>query len=89
MGSFVEVCRRGGLKVKSGKSKEMVLGGEEGLECKVCINSIRLKHISEFKYLEYVLDLSGTDDAECCRKVESGRKVAGGTKRFLVNVRSL
>ena len=31
MGCFVEVCRRRGLKVKGGKSKVMVLGGEEGL----------------------------------------------------------
>ena len=29
------------------------------------------------KYLGCVLDESGTDDAECCRKVASERKVAG------------
>ena len=38
---------------------------------------IRLDHISEFKYLGCVLDESGTDDAECSRKVASGRRVAG------------
>ena len=27
---FAEVCRRRGLKVNTGKSKVMVLGGEEG-----------------------------------------------------------
>ena len=33
MGRLVEVCRRRGLKVNAGKSKVMVLGGEEGLGC--------------------------------------------------------
>ena len=33
------------------KNKVMVLGGEEGLECEVCMDGIRLEHISEFKYL--------------------------------------
>ena len=32
VGRFIEVCRRG-LKVNKGKSKVMMLGGEEGLEC--------------------------------------------------------
>ena len=32
VGRFVEVCSRKGLKVNGGKSKVMVLGGEEGLE---------------------------------------------------------
>ena len=45
---FVEVCRRRGLKVNAGKSKVIVLIGEEGLEC--------LEHVSEFKYLGCVLD---------------------------------
>ena len=31
MGRFAEVCRRKGLKVSAGKSKVMVLNGEEGL----------------------------------------------------------
>ena len=35
VGWFVEACRRGGLKVNAGKSKVMVLNGEEGLECEV------------------------------------------------------
>ena len=35
LGCFVEVCRRRGLKVNAGKSKLMVLDGEEGLECEV------------------------------------------------------
>ena len=37
VGRFVEVCRRRGLKVNAGKSKMMVLGGEEGLECDNCV----------------------------------------------------
>ena len=46
-----EVCMRRGLKVNAGKSKVMVLNGEEGLECEVHIDGIRLEHVSEFKYL--------------------------------------
>ena len=30
-GRFIEVCRRRALKVNAGKSRLMVLGGEEGL----------------------------------------------------------
>ena len=66
----------------------MVLGGEKGLECEVCIDGICLEHVSEFKYLGCVLDESGTDEAECSRKVASGRRVAGAI-RSLVNARSL
>ena len=36
----------------------------------------------------YVLDESGTDEAECSRKVASGRRVSGAV-RSLVNARSL
>ena len=38
----------------------------------------------EFKYLECVLDESGTDEAEYSRKVASWRRVAGSI-RSLVN----
>ena len=48
---FVEVYRKRGLKVNAGKSKVMVFGGEEGLECGVCIDGIHLEHVSNFKYL--------------------------------------
>ena len=41
MGRFVHVCRRG-LKINAGKSKVMVLGGEEMLECEVCVDGISL-----------------------------------------------
>ena len=43
----------------------MVLDGEEGLECEVSVDGVRLEHVSEFKYLVYVLDESGTNEAEC------------------------
>ena len=62
----------------------MLLGGEEGLECEVHVDGIHLEDVSEFKYLGCVLDDSGTDEAECSRKVASGRRVAGGI-RSLIN----
>ena len=63
LGWFVEVCRRRELKVNAGKSKVMVLNGEEGLECEVHVDGIHLEHVSELKYLGCVLDESGTDGA--------------------------
>ena len=54
----------------------MLLGGKM-LEYEVCVDQICLKHVSEFKYLGFVLDESGTDEAECSRKVVSGKRVAG------------
>ena len=42
MGRFAEVCRRRGLKINAGKSKVMVLNEEEGLECEVHVDGIRL-----------------------------------------------
>ena len=42
MGRFFEACRRRGLKVNASMSKVMVLGGEEGLECEVCVDGKRL-----------------------------------------------
>ena len=75
VGLFVEVCRRRGVKVNAGKSKVIVLNGEESLECEVYIDGIRLQHVSEFKYLGCVLDESGTDGLECSRKIASGRGV--------------
>ena len=50
VGQFAEMCRRG-LKVKVGKSKVVVLNGEEGLECEVHVDGIHLEHVSEFEYL--------------------------------------
>ena len=55
MGHFVEMCRRRGQKLNAGKSKMMVLKEEEGLECEICVDGIRLECASEFKYLGCVL----------------------------------
>ena len=60
---FAEVCRRRGLKFNAGKGKVLVLNGEEGLECEVHVDVIRLEHILKFKYLGCVLDELGTDGA--------------------------
>ena len=82
VGRFAEVCRRRGLKVNAGRSKVMVLNGEEGLECAVHVGGIHLEHVSEFNYLGFVLDGSGTDRAEYSRSVS-------GAIRSLVNDRNL
>ena len=87
MGRFVEVFRRRGLKINAGKSKVMVLGREEGLECEVYVDGTCLEHVSEFKYLGCVLEESGTDEGECSRKVASER--IAGAIRSLVNAMSL
>ena len=42
--------------------------------------------MSELKYLRYVLDESGADDAEFCKKVPSGAKVTCAI-RCMVNAR--
>ena len=66
----------------------MVLNGEESLEYEVHVDGICLEHVSEFKYLDCILNESGTDGAECSKKVANGRRVAGAVKS-LVNVRDL
>ena len=45
VGRFAEVYRRRGLKVNGGKSKVMVLNGDEGLVCEVHVDGIRLEHV--------------------------------------------
>ena len=55
----------------------MVPNGEEEMECEVYVDGTPLEDVSEFKYFGCVMDKSGTDGAECSRKVGSGRKVAG------------
>ena len=62
MGGFVEVCRKRDLKVNAGKSKVMMLKGEEGLECEICGDGMLLEHVSEFKYLVCVLNESDADE---------------------------
>ena len=45
VGCFLELCRRGSLKVNEGDSAEL----KEGLECDVCVDGICLEHVSKFK----------------------------------------
>ena len=45
VGRFGEVYRRRGLKVNVGMSKVMVMNEEEGLECEVHVDGIRLEHV--------------------------------------------
>ena len=65
-----------------------MLSMEDRLECEIRVDRERLEEVSEFKYLGFVLNQSGSDDVECRRKIVSGRKVEG-TIRFLVNDRGL
>ena len=65
------MCRRRRLKVNPGENKLIVLNGEEGLECELYVDRIRLEHESEFKYFGCVLD----DGAEFSRKMAG---VGGG-----------
>ena len=71
MASFVDVCRRRGLKVNADKRKVMLLNGEDRLECEFRVDGVRLEHVSKLKYLGCVLDESDTDEAECRSKVAS------------------
>ena len=49
VGSFVEVCWRRYLIISAGKSKVMVVTGEEGWEYEFRVDGMRLEHVSEFK----------------------------------------
>ena len=60
--------RRRVLKFIVSKNKVIILGGEDELECVVCMDGVRLEHVSEFKYLGCVLDELGTDEAKYSRK---------------------
>ena len=77
-----------GLKVNAGKSNVMVLGGEKELVCEVFVDGMQFEHGTEFKYLECVLDESGTDVAKCRNNMTNGMKVVGAI-RSLVNIRDL
>ena len=74
--------------MNAGKSKVLVMNGEEGLECESHVDGIRLEHVLEFKYLGFILDESGIDEPEYRRKVSSLSMVAGSI-RSLVNARDL
>ena len=57
----------------------MLLDGEEGLECGVCVQGLWLEHLSEVKYFGCVLRESGTNEAECPWKgrVKGGLQMLG------------
>ena len=55
---------------------------EGGIECEVCVEGMRLEYMVEFKYLEFVLNASGTDEGECLGKVAA-------TIRSVVKARGL
>ena len=74
LGRFIEVCKRRGLKFNAGKSKVMVLNGEERLECDLYVDGIRLEHVSEFKYLGCVL----MNQAEMGQSIAGRWRVGGG-----------
>ena len=41
-------CVEKKVKVNAGKSKVMILNGEEGLECELYMGRMQLEHVSEF-----------------------------------------
>ena len=51
-------------KLNAGKSKVMVLNGEERLDCEVYVDKILLEHVSEFKYFGW-------------NRVQTGQNVVG------------
>ena len=53
----------------------MMLSGEEGLVCEVCVGRMQLQNVSEFKYLGCVLVELGIGETQCHREVVSGRIV--------------
>ena len=55
----------------------VVLGGKEVLLCEFCADETQLEDVSKLKYLRFLLGESSTDVSECCRKVESERKISG------------
>jgi hypothetical protein len=73
---FNRVCKRRGLAINVGKSKVMVMNGVD-VQCHVEVDGVQLEQVSEFKYLGYMIENKGGDDAECDRKVSNGRRVAG------------
>ena len=65
----------------------MAMNGEEGLECKIYVDGMRLERMSEFKYLRWFW-MNQVHIRECRRKVASGWRVACAI-RYLVIARGL
>ena len=78
-GHFDEMSKRD-LKINACKNKVMVLGRKKELECEVCADGIHLDHALGFKYLESILNKSIINEAECNRKVASGKRIANAIK---------
>ena len=49
-------CVEGEDKVNAGMSKVMVMNGEQGLECEVHVDGIRLEHVSEFLAIQVQME---------------------------------
>ena len=45
VGRFVEMCKSRRLKFNAAKSKVMILGGEEGVKCELCVVEMRLEQL--------------------------------------------
>ena len=55
-GRFDKVCRRRCLKVYAKKSKVIMLGGEEALECEIHVDGMHLEIVPEVKFRGCILD---------------------------------
>ena len=61
------MCRRRGLEINAGKSKVIVLNGEDDC-CEFSVDGLRLEHVLEPKYLGCVSHEPGTNEQEGRRK---------------------
>ena len=61
----------------------MLLGVEEELECEICVNGIRLEHVSELNTWD-VFWTNRVQMRQCSRKVASERRIPDAI-RSLVN----
>ena len=68
------------LERTESQCKVMTMNREEGLKCKFHVDRIRLEHVLEFKYFGCVLEESGSDGAECSRRVAGAIKSLVNTK---------
>ena len=83
-GYFVEVCKRRGMIVNGDKSKGVVVWGVyKRLVCEFSVYGRQLGQISEFMYLTFVLDDSGTDGTERSKEMACGRKAVDGNRSHI------
>ena len=79
VGRFVEVCRKRGLKVNTGESKVILLDGEEGLECEVCIN----RYVYRMSRNLNTWDVFWTNEVQMKQSVVGSWRVGGGLQVLL------